>query len=535
MADGLSVKARFFAAVDERRNDPAILTEALEKWDNRALAMWGLLGQDACPAIRPYLTASEDVASHALRGLTHCRDTESYSTISEIARSAEFSALRSEALEALGFTTTEENRADHVVLVAGVLDSDKSDSEKAAAIYGLMQSITYAGLTPGDLPGLDFQKILSLAGQPGKLGFEAAYLLIRLQGLDAVFEPDQVNQMITPALPVGQAYLLTRVLGQLGAKASWPLITIASRYPDEDPIYGRVAVSAIRALGNMKGPQSRHFLPAVLMDAPPGLQHVALTALMSREDTDAAVEEQVRKFVDEDNNPWLAVTALERLAQKNDEKALETAVSWLADGSFYKAFRAISILSGSEEGRAMLQAYLDKARDPVRARLVQATLDPAAVPVAPVRPTVPYVEAAASDGELITLTTTRGDIVIELLEGAPYAGHAFLSLAGGGSMDGMIWHRVIPGFVAQAGQIDDMRQFEHGTIREEWNDLSHKPGTVGVATAGPDTGSSQFFINLEHNRHLDGRYTVIGHVVSGMDVAYALQEGDAILSVQSTD
>lgn len=523
-----SLQSEFMQAVDERRNEPELLARAVENWDNRALRLWGLMGEEACEAIRPYLSATEDVQSAALEGLANCRDTGSFTAIADLAQNGESFGVRSIALEALGFTATEENRAAHVALVAKVLASDKSDDEKAAAIYGLMQSITYAGLTPANLPGLDFEQILSHAGKPGKLGFEAAYFLIRLQGLDTVFEAAKVEELINPNLPAEQGYLLARAFGQLAEGTGEALVGLAAKHSSAEMRDRRIAVSAVRALGSFKDPNTRTFLMALLQSSAPEYQQLALAALAAREDADAIVQERIWNFV-EDANPWLAVTALEGLVRLGDERAREVAATWLAEGSFYKAFRSTSMLAGSDEGRAMLQNYLDKARDPVRARLVQGTLNPNAVRPAPVRPTVPYVEAASSDGTLITLKTTRGDITIEMFEGAPYSGHAFVSLARESAMDGMIWHRVIPGFVAQFGQIDDMRQFSHGTIREEWGALSHMPGTVGVATAGPDTGSSQFFINLEHNRHLDGRYTVFGRVVSGMDVVYAMQEGDEIL------
>lgn len=526
-----SLHADFMQAVDERRNDPALLAQAFENWDNRALRLWGLLGAGACEAIRPYLASTDDVTSNALQGLANCRDTASYNKIAAIARTGEFFGVRYWALTALAFTSAEENLADHVALVTDVLNSDKSDDEKAAGLYGLMQSITYSGLTPADLPDLDMNLLLDLARKPGKLGFEAAYLLIRLQGLEAAMSASDVASALAVDLPTGQAFLLARLLGQLGNAASAPLLSLAANHASADLADRRVAVSALRALGGLSDPTSRTFLLRLLLDAAPEFKQLALAALDARSDADAIVQQRLWNFVD-NQNAWLAVTALEGLAMQGDAKALDTAADWLAKGSFYKAFRAVSMLAGSDEGRSRLQAYLDAASDPVRVRIVKATLDPDSVPAAPVRPTVPYVEAVASDGGLITLETTRGDIVIELIEGTPYAGHNFLSLARDGAMDGMIWHRVIPGFVAQAGQIDNMQHFTHGTIREEWGAMSHEPGTVGVATAGPDTGSSQFFINLEHNRHLDGRYTVFGRVVSGMDVAYSLKEGDEIIKAK---
>ncbi len=533
-AHAQSTQSEFMEAVDERRNDPALLKKAVEEWDNRALRLWGLLGADACDAIRPYLKSSDDVQTNALQGLANCRDTASYAQIANIARTSDVPGVRREALAALAFTSTEKTRTDHVALVMDVLRSEKPETEKAAAIYGLMQSITYAGLTPADLPGLDINLVFNLAINPGKLGFEAAYLLTRLQGLKDL-PPDELAKAMLTDLPTEQAFLLARLLGRLGnEEAVVPLRIVAGWHTSHELDKRRVAVSAMQGMGTLSDPITGAFLLQMLDHAEPEFHQLTLAALVARSDTDALVQERMWDSV-ENERPWLSVTALEGLVGLGDPKALDTAADWLATGSFYKAFRAVSMLAGSDAGRSRLQAYLDAPSDPVRARIVKATLDPDSIPAAPVRPTVPYVEAAASDGRLITLETSRGDIVIELIEGAPYTGHAFLSLAREGAMDGMVWHRVIPGFVAQAGQVDDMQHFNHGTIREEWGTMSHEPGTVGVATAGPDTGSSQFFINLEHNRHLDGRYTVFGRVVSGMEVAYKLQEGDSVLRATTSE
>ena len=72
-----------------------------------------------------------------------------------------------------------------------------------------------------------------------------------------------------------------------------------------------------------------------------------------------------------------------------------------------------------------------------------------------------------------------------------------------------------------------------GSIREEWTHVSiHDIGSVGVATAGRDTGGTQFFINTGHNLHLDGRYTVFGRVEEGLSAAFDLHEGDMILEAE---
>ena len=119
------------------------------------------------------------------------------------------------------------------------------------------------------------------------------------------------------------------------------------------------------------------------------------------------------------------------------------------------------------------------------------------------------------------ILTGEGDIVIELWNGtAPLTSAAFAYLAGSGFYDGIAFHRVIPGFVAQAGCPEGTGNGGPGfDIPAEPSLRSFTRGVVGMADAGLNTGGSQFFIMLDSHRRLDGRYTAFGRVVdtSGLE------------------
>ncbi len=146
---------------------------------------------------------------------------------------------------------------------------------------------------------------------------------------------------------------------------------------------------------------------------------------------------------------------------------------------------------------------------------------------------------------IATLHTEKGDIVIELAaDKAPLAVNSFIFLARNGWFDTVTFHRVVAGFVAQAG---DPSGTGYGTpgyaFKNEISDLKFDaPGVVGMANAGADSNGSQFFITYAAQPTLDGKYTVFGHVIQGMDVATSLTPrdpsqsgnlppGDKILSV----
>jgi cyclophilin family peptidyl-prolyl cis-trans isomerase len=132
------------------------------------------------------------------------------------------------------------------------------------------------------------------------------------------------------------------------------------------------------------------------------------------------------------------------------------------------------------------------------------------------------------------IETERGTIVVDLLgDDAPRTVASFVHLARTNFYKGLVFHRVVPDFVIQGG---DPRGDGYGgasyTLRCEYNQRRFGPGAVGMALAGKDTGSSQFFITHSAQPHLDGRYTVFGQVVEGMDVVEAIQKGDVIRNVK---
>jgi len=133
-----------------------------------------------------------------------------------------------------------------------------------------------------------------------------------------------------------------------------------------------------------------------------------------------------------------------------------------------------------------------------------------------------------------TLVTNRGAIKIALYgQEAPGTVANFVALARRGYYNGLSFHRVVADFVIQGG---DPRGDGWGgpgyAIRCEYNPLRYKEGMVGMALSGKDTGGSQFFITHSPQPHLNGKYTIFGEVLSGMDVVDKIQMGDLIQEVR---
>jgi cyclophilin family peptidyl-prolyl cis-trans isomerase/protein-disulfide isomerase len=147
---------------------------------------------------------------------------------------------------------------------------------------------------------------------------------------------------------------------------------------------------------------------------------------------------------------------------------------------------------------------------------------------------------------LATLKTSKGDIVIELYaDKAPLTVNSFVFLARKGWYDGIAFYLVIPNVLAQTGDPSETGIGGPGYMfRDEIVPSLHydKPGMVGMANLGPDTNGSQFFITFTAQPSMNGRSTIFGHVISGMDVLAKitprdpnqvglLADGDIIISV----
>ena len=132
----------------------------------------------------------------------------------------------------------------------------------------------------------------------------------------------------------------------------------------------------------------------------------------------------------------------------------------------------------------------------------------------------------------------KGSVVIDLLEDkAPVHTAQIVALAEAGQYNDVVFHRVIDGFMAQTGDVEfgksggNLRRAGTGgssrpDLPAEFSNISFQRGIVGMArAASPDSANSQFFIMFAPATSLDGQYTVVGHVVEGMEVVDAIKRG----------
>ena len=144
-------------------------------------------------------------------------------------------------------------------------------------------------------------------------------------------------------------------------------------------------------------------------------------------------------------------------------------------------------------------------------------------------------DAGIPEGNHAIIETEKGVIKMEFYaDSAPNTVANFKALAGKGFYDGLKFHRVIAGFMAQGGDPEGTGMGGPGyKVKAEFNDRKHVKGTVAMArSAAPDSAGSQFYICFAPQPHLDGQYTIFGQVIEGLDIVDQIKQGDVIKHIQ---
>ena len=153
-----------------------------------------------------------------------------------------------------------------------------------------------------------------------------------------------------------------------------------------------------------------------------------------------------------------------------------------------------------------------------------------------------FINQTYAKENIMILKLKEGDVVIELFEDvAPNHVKRFKLLANEKKYDGVVFHRVIDGFMAQTGDVEygnsnspnfDLRRAGTGgsgypDLKAEFSDIPHERGTLSMArSSDPNSANSQFFICFKGASHLDRQYTVFGKVVEGMEFVDLIKRGD---------
>ncbi|MFA5911421.1 MAG: HEAT repeat domain-containing protein [Vicinamibacterales bacterium] len=327
--------------------------------------------------------------------------------------------------------------------------------------------------------------------------------------------------------------------------------TFISAISGLDPdVHWSVRAAMASALGELPKERAEAALSNMMRDADQRVLPSVIDALAKVGSAGAAAEMVARLKADDPVVRAAAARGLATLKAPGAATALTEALALSQrDGLYVARTAALDALTAVDPAaaRPLLTAALGDKDWAVRLRAaedlrkIDAGADLSAMRPAP-PPTVP--ELAAVDtfvspqySPSAYIDTSRGTIQVELaVLDAPRTVANFIALARKNYFRGVQLHRVVPDFVVQDG--DPRGDGEGGpgyTIRDEINQRPYLRGTVGMALDWADTGGSQFFITHSPQPHLDGRYTVFGQVISGMDVVDRLQQWDTIERIRIWD
>lgn len=309
---------------------------------------------------------------------------------------------------------------------------------------------------------------------------------------------------------------------------------------DDDPQVRSALASAY--LGDPDGPAELDRIGGRLWDDPDRRVQLAATEALAKREGGWSTK-LLRGRLEASEPPLVAAAATELAKRLAEDEDLPTEIM--------KALRRLPLTHHEERSilvgllaQLEARAYLERlTKDPdvlVRAQAHQHLGQPVPVRRGTGLPPVSFYEenlTRYSPRPRLKLKTSKGlvEIVLDLAE-APLNGWNFLALSTTGYYDGLTFHRVVPGFVAQGG---DPRRDGFGgpgyMVRCELGLAPYERGTVGMALAGRDTGGSQFFVTYGPAHHLEAGYTVLGKVASGMEVLDRMLPGDAILDAVLVD
>jgi cyclophilin family peptidyl-prolyl cis-trans isomerase/HEAT repeat protein len=304
------------------------------------------------------------------------------------------------------------------------------------------------------------------------------------------------------------------VFGGLDPQRALPAIRL--RLADADP---RVRAAALSALAAVNAPDVLDRVRGALEAEPEVLRTTAIGLVAKLRPSDgAALLRAAYERGRRDAGYDARAAALDALAAFGADAARGPLRDALADPEWAVRRKALDLLARVDPSADMAAA---RPAPTGRAREAYGAQDL----VAPRYSPVAYVD------------TSRGAIQIELdVINAPLTTANFIALARRGFFNGVVFHRVVPNFVVQAGDPGGDGEGGPGyAIRDELSDAPYLRGTVGMALSWPDTAGSQFFITHGPQPHLDGRYAVFGRVASGMEVVDEIRRWDVIERVRIWD
>lgn len=424
---------------------------------------------------------------------------------------------------------------------------EKSPATKAAIFQALAIAITYhpevnnqlvadVEQSAGMQTTIDFDRLLRLMEKEDQFSYSVGYFLARIRNIEQHINLAQLEKLTGNIKSPHNKKILTRLIGKVSLKdhpSNRQLLSWLIEQSNNTDV--GLVVEAIQAMGSMLNiPQARLQLGKLHGSTNPLIAQSALRVLANSSLESMQMTQLLKKNL-KHNRPSMVVAAMEGLIKRQERDDMSWALKILAHkNSFVKIRFALLIAEKDKKEFNNVLKLLAKDIDTKVAKVATDLLSEESADEASIKTkTASYAKVTKANGRHVLLRTSAGDIEFRMNQNATYTAAHFINLVNSGYYNGTYFSRMLGNFVAQGGDsVGDVDGGSGQMIREEISYLSHKIGTVGMATSGKDTGDAQFFVNLGDNLHLDRKYTIFAEVVSGMDNVYNLSNGDQIISAE---
>ena len=380
---------------------------------------------------------------------------------------------------------------------------------------------------------LDVKRLLELFAEDNQLSYSVGFLLNRIPDVHELVRIPQLQPLLSKITSVQNKKMLAKLIAKVVMSNNRANRRILSWLIEQSNLTDvSLATESIRAMSQFTNiPQAKIQLGK--LQASSNLV-IAQTALQTLAESPLKGREIISLFKNQlkNENPGIVAEAMNGLVIRQEQDDMTWALKIMSHSSRYVKVKFIQLIAAKDKKAFQnVIGRMAQDNDKIVANYAKSITDNSASSKSTANKSRAVGEVLKSAGQKVLLKTTAGEITLLMNEQAPFTADNFLLLVKSGFYDGSFFSRVIGNFVAQGGDpIGNGEGSSLLTIREELSYLPHVVGSVGMATAGKDTGDSQFFINTNRNLHLDRHYTIFAEVIEGLDVAFRLSQGDHIIS-----
>ncbi|WP_185964475.1 peptidylprolyl isomerase [Aliikangiella marina] len=529
---------QIYELVDQRNAESLVFDQALQSQDKiiQKTALLGLArigGQIALEKITPMLNNdSSELRKLAALGVGLSQQKNAAELLWQRLEKEKDLQVKHELYLGLGNLAPD----NLITRMLARLDKEQQPETISAMFQGLAIALVFNRELKDDYQKIDYAKLLGLFAKGDTSHAMIGYFLNRIPGIENFLTVNDLlnisQQELSDEAKANLARLTAKITQKGNEKNREILAWLLEQSESSNIAVQQEALRAMRHLTSI--PQALIQLGKHTKSTNPIVAHTALSTLANSE---LASEEMIALFKGQlkHQNDAMVVEAIRGLLKRQEKDEMSWVVQLLRHPSSYVKISLISQLNAKSQDdfKNTIKFFTTDPNKEVAA-YAKRVVDKVATPknVQAISPS--FSEVSKTTNQIVTLKTTVGKIKIQLLESAPYTAWHFMRNAREGTFNNAYFSRVIGNFVAQGGDsIGDLSGASNQTIREEISFLNHEPMTVGMATSGKDTGTSQFFINTGRNFHLDRNYTVFGKVIEGQKAVIQMTNGAKILSIET--